>query len=476
MLQRILGVVLVLAGLGGAALGVASATVWREADTVVATGRPAGDGTLVVTDPGVLGLVNSDVTVTATGPDDQPITLAVGREADVLGWVGDDAYTRITGLTDWETLGTAAVAAGAAEEEAEGEAAEEEPAVGPNPAGSDMWVAEASDTGSATLRWSDTPGRWVLLAAGVGEGAQAPTLELTWPRTVTTPYLWPGVGGGAVLVVVGLLVLLAARRRSRTEKPAAPAGRPRSRRKGADRDAPSLSTPASETSDEAPSSPFTWKPPVAPEQPEDDAAARRGPFAPVGVPAADEAQPAEEGRSGTAPVPVAGRFSRRSRASRDLPKRNPGEQTPPVVDDQPFGARPAATPFAPVGGGAAGSPAPAGPFADTSPTDQQAGTDHAPAPAASGGARLTRRELREQEEARRAAEQGGMGRRLRALTGSIPAVRSQTPPPPAPQAAEPDPSTRAGRAAAWRQAWGYDPSAAQDETTRGTDSNHRGDR
>ena len=51
MLQRILGGVLVLVGLVAAALGVASATVWRDTDTVVATAKPTGDGTLVVTFP-----------------------------------------------------------------------------------------------------------------------------------------------------------------------------------------------------------------------------------------------------------------------------------------------------------------------------------------------------------------------------------------------------------------------------------------
>ncbi|OLT45534.1 hypothetical protein [Cellulosimicrobium sp. CUA-896] len=43
--------------------------------------------------------------------------------------------------------------------------------MGVDPAGSDMWVAEASDAGSVSLRWSDQPGRWQLLAAGVGEEA-----------------------------------------------------------------------------------------------------------------------------------------------------------------------------------------------------------------------------------------------------------------------------------------------------------------
>ncbi len=67
-----------------------------------------------------------------------------------------------------------------------------------------MWLEEATGAGSASLRWSDQPGRWQLLAAGVGEGAVAPTVELSWPRQVETPFLWPGVIGGAVLILLGL--------------------------------------------------------------------------------------------------------------------------------------------------------------------------------------------------------------------------------------------------------------------------------
>ncbi|WP_125774262.1 hypothetical protein [Antribacter gilvus] len=237
-------------GVAGIGLGVASATVWRGDDTVVARAVPSGSSALVVTDPGVLDLVDADVSVRATVPDGQKVTLAIGRQVDVLGWVGKDPYDRVTGLSDWETLtvtpgGTPAEEApadGATEGEAatdpsaeasaeasapaaegEGEPAEggvaegeatETPVtlVGPEPAGNDMWVAEATGESSVTLRWSDQPGRWVLLAAAAGDDVTPPTIELTWPRVAPTPYLWPGVLGGAFLVLLGLVVLLGARR------------------------------------------------------------------------------------------------------------------------------------------------------------------------------------------------------------------------------------------------------------------------
>ncbi|UKJ65435.1 hypothetical protein H1Q78_09125 [Cellulosimicrobium cellulans] len=238
MLQRIIAALLLVGGLVAVGLGVASATVWRDSDTVVATTAYTGDGTMLVTEPGVLDLVAEDVTIRATAPGEQQVTLAIGREVDVTGWVGEDAHGVVTGLSDWDVLATRAAEPAAAEEPAEGESpAEDAPAegetpaegeaaegetpadgetsaegetpaeaavVGVDPAGSDMWFEESTGPGSASLRWSDQPGRWQLLVAGVGEGAVAPTLELSWPRQVETPYLWPGVIGGAVLILLGL--------------------------------------------------------------------------------------------------------------------------------------------------------------------------------------------------------------------------------------------------------------------------------
>ncbi|MCK9795824.1 hypothetical protein M1843_18935 [Isoptericola sp. 4D.3] len=457
MLQRILGGVLVLLGLAAAALGVASATVWRDTDTVVATATPTGDGTLVVTDPGVLGLVGGDVTVSATVPEGQKVTLAVGRDVDVAGWVGNDPYSRVTGLSDWENL---SVAAG---EPADAEAGTNEPPEsGPDPAGSDMWVAEASDENSVTLRWSDRPGRWTLLAAGVGEGAQAPTLELTWPRNVTTPYLWPGIGVGVVLVGIGAVLLVLGGRRVRAQRADAADlrsdGGPSDGRHDDRSDDERYDDPSAGAR-----SPFGPVAPGAGHDPSHQAGATPAPTAEE----ADEPGPTREGdddgtardAAGTAEVPLAGRLLRRSRGSRRQSVAETSTADVPPTGDVARGDDPApvAAPFgAPVAGPV---PAPAAP--------------HEPVPAepttATGALRMTRRELRAQEEARRASEQGsGMTRMLRAMTGSIPAVRPQESAPAGEAApARPDTSTPAGRAAAWRATWGF----GDTRTGQGTDPN-----
>ncbi|GAB2472909.1 hypothetical protein [Xylanimonas ulmi] len=436
MLRRLLGIALIVLGLAAAGLGVASATIWRESDSVVATATPQGDGTLVVTDPGVLELVGADVTVAATVPGDGTVTLAIGRDVDVDGWVGIDHYTRVTGLSDWTTLATSSVTPEAPEPEEGQEPEALTP--GADPAGSDMWVVQATGEGSATLRWDDRPGRWSLLAAGVGEDATAPTIELTWPRVVTAPWLWPGVAGGGVLVLGGLALLLLGRR-----------GRPAAEGP----DAPSGGSGDAEVRPLAPGRGDAWRATTA-------ASTAVGPDVAAAPPGAapapkSDATPAGAGDTG--------------RAGSDAAKsgQDPERADKPAALSRRSRRRATAAAAAAAGAGESSQAAPTAPRADqsTQPESAPAAPDAAAAQTPGDGAapvtgsmpRLTRRELREREEARKAAEQTGITGRLRALTGAIPTVRAASP---APAEPKPDaPPTRASRSQAWRQAWGFDPDA-----------------
>ncbi|HWJ86250.1 MAG TPA: hypothetical protein VNR62_12535, partial [Cellulomonas sp.] len=234
MPKRVITAAVGVVGLVVIGLGVASATVWRADDVLVATAT-SGDH-LIVTDPGVLELGGDPVTVRATTSGGDPVVLAIGRDTDVAGWVGADAHTRVTGLSTWHELETDVVTGQPSVEEPTSPtpeptgSASDEPspsstaAAGtdgtadetttPDPTDSDLWVAQATGDGSARLVWPAQDGRWSLLVAGTGDSA--PTLSLSWPRVVTTPWLWPLVILGAILALGAGALLLRDWNRRRT--------------------------------------------------------------------------------------------------------------------------------------------------------------------------------------------------------------------------------------------------------------------
>lgn len=223
MTRRIIPVTLLVLGLVAILLAVASATIWRPTDTETVTMPARPHTSVVVSDPGVLDAVADEVTVVAQADPEEPVVLAVGRTEDVDAWVGTDAHTRITGLASWEDLKVADVGENAPAEDASatpvptGTAtatatptaaptatadADAAQSTVPDPAGSDLWVAESDGTERVELVWDDRPGRWSLLAATDGSGP-APTVSLTWPVDVRTPWLVPGLVVGGLLLLAG---------------------------------------------------------------------------------------------------------------------------------------------------------------------------------------------------------------------------------------------------------------------------------
>ncbi len=202
---------------------IVAASVVRSSDTATLSLGERPEVPVVITEPGVLDAVDPEVTARATAGEDEQVVLAVGRTSEVEAWLGSTDHARITGLSSWEELrvevvtGTEPTADATAtpqptpteQEEATTPPAEdvEEPQALPDPAGSDLWVAEATSTGTAELTWSDQPGRWTLVAATDGSGP-APEVELEWGRQVSTPWLVPGIVIGGLLLVAGATMLV----------------------------------------------------------------------------------------------------------------------------------------------------------------------------------------------------------------------------------------------------------------------------
>ncbi|MCL2849973.1 MAG: hypothetical protein FWE61_08020, partial [Micrococcales bacterium] len=207
MVGRITVMAIGAAGVAVAGLSVASATVWRPDDVLRASVDTSSK--YVVTAPGVVEMGGRPTTITVTAQNKAPVVVAVGRDTDVTSWVGDDPHETISGMASWSTLRLLTPEEGAASANKPADPpAEPDPdapeakADDANPAGSDMWVAEASGAGRAELkRWaahSDYSGRWSALVANpTGAPMQ---IEFAWPRSVSTPWLIPGLvlGLGAI--------------------------------------------------------------------------------------------------------------------------------------------------------------------------------------------------------------------------------------------------------------------------------------
>lgn len=196
MFRKILAGLLALAGLAAATVGILSATVYRPSDTVTAT-MDAPTTPILLIEPGVFPLVADEVTMVVTAPSpEDPIAIISSPSYDVEAWVGPAAVTRVTGLADWETLATTVT---------EGEATV------PDPVGADLWRTETTATGEYSAIITDDPGPVTVLLATDGT-KPAPSLTLTWPVDVVTPYLVPLLVGGGVLLLAAIALAFAGRK------------------------------------------------------------------------------------------------------------------------------------------------------------------------------------------------------------------------------------------------------------------------
>lgn len=193
-----IAIVLAVLGLIVLGLGIGQRTIWLPPATLT-TSAPAdvAPAPLTVVSPDLLKTRDGKFTLTIK--NDGPIQLAVARERDIAGWVGDASYTKFgspdadfTALTAESVKGSESV---------------------PNPAGSDMWVSEEKATGEMTYTWQ-APGHgdWALLLSSDGKAPAPTNISMTVDNEAGTPWAVPlMVIGSALLALAALLFLLAPR-------------------------------------------------------------------------------------------------------------------------------------------------------------------------------------------------------------------------------------------------------------------------
>ena len=78
-------------------IGVLALTVFQPAKEL--SSSIESPTTIIMTHDRVLPLLDKNVVVTATSKSGAELTLGVGTPGDVLGWIGNDPYTEVVGLT-----------------------------------------------------------------------------------------------------------------------------------------------------------------------------------------------------------------------------------------------------------------------------------------------------------------------------------------------------------------------------------------
>ncbi|MEO8220767.1 MAG: hypothetical protein ABI563_08290 [Specibacter sp.] len=194
-----IAIVLAILGLLVLGSGIGQRTIWLPPASLTATtSADVSAAPLTVISPEMLKTRDGQFSLTIKS--DGPIQLAVARERDIMGWIGDAAYTQVDGANDDFTALSTQSKTGAASV--------------PNPAGSDMWVSEEKATGELTYTWQ-APGHgdWALLLSSDGKAPAPSSISMTVDNQAGTPWAVPlMILGSAMLAAAALLFLIAPRK------------------------------------------------------------------------------------------------------------------------------------------------------------------------------------------------------------------------------------------------------------------------
>lgn len=180
-------------------LGVLNATMWKPSARITASSSVNGSR-YVVTDPGVLSLIDKRVNITAKASDASAnVCIVIGSARDVAGWIAGTPYTRITGLSDWSALSTQKAAAQGTADQSDNQVAVQD---------SDMWTKTSCGNGTANLQIKGTAtddGTNAVALIDFGDAKNA-TVSLDWTRQTLPDFAMPLYFAGGLFVILAILV------------------------------------------------------------------------------------------------------------------------------------------------------------------------------------------------------------------------------------------------------------------------------
>ncbi len=221
-------------------VGVAQRTIWAPPTNITATADARSGAPYIVLSGATLNANPGQQTLKVAGGS-APF-VAYGRTGDVVSWVGDEPYERLSydparrrlkaslensgtpssdatpapTPTGSSTPSPAASATPSASDAASASSASDASLdrTAPNPAGSDLWLEQFTGAKAATTRMNVPDGVSVIIAANGSQAAPA-RISVTWPRDTRTPWAGPLIVLGGLLAIAGIVFYVLAIRHLR---------------------------------------------------------------------------------------------------------------------------------------------------------------------------------------------------------------------------------------------------------------------
>lgn len=199
LMRGVVTPILGLLAVAAIGLGIMNATEWKPSRTITAQTQVSGSR-YVVTDPGVAGLVDSDVRVKVLSGGSGKVCVAAASAKDAAGWLSGERYVRLTGLDDWQTLGTEKAGSSAGQNAG---TSQDSTVEGVDFKDSDMWHAVTCDTKSVEFE-SNVKNDSTVLLVDLGEKQNA-DISFTWTRKTLPDFATPFYFVGGLLAVGAVL-------------------------------------------------------------------------------------------------------------------------------------------------------------------------------------------------------------------------------------------------------------------------------
>lgn len=181
-------------------LGIGQRTIWAPPDSIVAQLEQPTDAQIIVISGDTLNQHDGRQTLTISG--DGQVTAVVGRDHDVLGWVGETSYAAAQ-LDERDAIVL------------DEHGGNDEPV--PSMAGSDMWIEEHA--GARNLQFDiDVPVGFSIAITGEPGSAAPAEVQMEWPFDAKTPLFGPLMTAGLIFLALALLFFLLALRRHRRRR------------------------------------------------------------------------------------------------------------------------------------------------------------------------------------------------------------------------------------------------------------------